>query len=47
VLIAVHGGWQQVIQQPIAKGRWPMPRRLLFIGAGLGMMFAIGILSPA
>ena len=32
VLIAVQGGWNKSIQQPIAEGRWPMTRRLLRVG---------------
>ena len=43
VLIALQGGWKQAIQEPIAEGRWPMARRLLFIGAMLGGLFAVGI----
>lgn len=43
VLIALQGGWKQSIQQPIAEGRWPLSRRLLLVGAGLGVVFAIGI----
>lgn len=43
VLIARHGGWQKAIQQPIAETRWTLPRRLLAVGASLGMLFGIGI----
>ena len=43
VLIARHGGWTKAIQQPIADGRWTLPRRLLLAGASLGMLFAVGV----
>ncbi|MBM4069344.1 MAG: hypothetical protein FJ271_10410 [Planctomycetes bacterium] len=43
VMIALQGGWKQSIQQPMAEGRWPMGRRLLLVGAALGLVFAIGI----
>lgn len=36
-------GWKAAIQQPIADGRWPMPRRLLLIGASLGAFFGVGL----
>ena len=43
VLIAIQGGWDKSIQQPIAEGRWPLPRRLLLAGACLGALFAVGV----
>jgi hypothetical protein len=43
VLIARQGGWQQVIGRSVAERRWPLPRRLLLIGATLAFLFAIGI----
>ena len=43
VVIARQGGWKQAIQQPIAEGRWPIPRRLLLVGAMLAAVFCIGI----
>ena len=36
-------GWKATIQQPSAEGRWPMPRRLLLIGASLGAIFEVGL----
>lgn len=43
VMIAVQGGWQKAIQQPIADGRWPLPRRLLLAGASLGLFSVLGL----
>lgn len=38
VLIARRGGWQRAMQ-PTAEDRWPLPRRLTFVGAMLGVLF--------
>lgn len=43
VMIAVQGGWQKAIQQPIAQGRWPLPRRVLMVGASLGLFSLISL----
>ena len=43
VLIVRQGGWQPAIQQSIAEGRWPLPRRLLLFGASLALLFAAGM----
>ena len=43
VMTAIQGGWNKSIQQPIAEGRWPMPRRLMLVGASLGMLMFIGV----
>ena len=45
VMTAIQGGWNKSIQQPIAEGRWPMPRRLMLVGASLGMLMLIGVSS--
>ena len=43
VMIVIQGGWNKSIQQPIAEGRWPMPRRLMLFGAVLGSLMLIGV----
>lgn len=43
VLIAREGGWQAAIQKPIAERRWTPARRLMLVGAGLSLAFAVGI----
>ena len=40
VLVARGGGWQQAMQ-PTADGRWPLPRRLMILGATLGCLFGL------
>ena len=45
VMTAIQGGWNKSIQQPIAEGRWPMPRRLMLVGAVLGSLMLIGVSS--
>ncbi len=43
VMTSIQGGWNKSIQEPIAEGRWPMPRRLMLVGACLGMLMFIGV----
>jgi hypothetical protein len=45
VLIAGRGGWQEALQ-PDAQGRWPLPRKLLAAGAGLGCLFGAIMFLP-
>ena len=40
VLIARRGGWQRAMQ-PTAEDRWPLPRRLMLVGAMLGVLFGV------
>jgi hypothetical protein len=40
VMVARQGGWAQAMQ-PDPQGRWPLPRRLMCAGAGLGVLFAV------
>ena len=42
VLVARQGGWKQAMRlEP--DGRWSLPRRLMFAGALLGMVFAVAV----
>jgi hypothetical protein len=43
VMVARHGGWTQAMQ-PDPQGRWPLPRRLMCAGAGLGFLFGVNCL---
>jgi hypothetical protein len=40
VMVARQGGWTPAMQ-PDPQGRWPLPRRLMCAGAGLGVLFAV------
>ena len=40
VLVARAGCWQHTMQ-PTADGRWPLPRRLMILGATLGCLFGL------
>jgi hypothetical protein len=40
VLVARAGGWQKAMQ-PTPESRWPLPRRLMALGAGLGCLFGL------
>jgi hypothetical protein len=43
VLVARQGGWQPAMQG-LPGGRWPLPRRLMFTGALLGVLFGLSYL---
>jgi hypothetical protein len=45
VLVARRGGWQQAMK-PDARGHWPAPRHLMFIGALLGVAFSLLLFLP-
>ena len=45
VLVARRGGWQRAMQ-PGARGRWPAPRRLMFVGAVLCLAYGLAVLLP-
>jgi hypothetical protein len=38
VMVAVQGGWRKPLP---ADGRWPLPRKLLYAGAALGLVFGV------
>jgi hypothetical protein len=40
VMVALQGGWKQAMQSD-PQGRWSLPRRLMFAGAGLATLFAV------
>jgi hypothetical protein len=42
VLVARQGGWQKAMQGA-DPGRWSLPRKLMFTGALLGVVFAVSI----
>jgi Zn-dependent protease len=42
VLIIRQGSFKS-LQQSDAAGRWPLPRRLMLVGAMLGMLFGLGV----
>jgi hypothetical protein len=42
VMVARQGGWRQAMRsQP--DGRWSLPRRLMFAGATLGVVFSFAV----
>ena len=43
VMAALQGGWRQAIRSE-PDGRWSLPRRLMFGGAFLGMIWAVVVL---
>jgi hypothetical protein len=43
LLVAQQGGWRQAMQS-MPDGRWSLPRRLMFAGAFLGMVFGVVVL---
>jgi hypothetical protein len=43
VMVGRQGGWRQAMQSEPA-GRWSLPRRLMFAGAFLGMVFGVVVL---
>jgi hypothetical protein len=43
LLVARQGGWRQAMQSK-PDGRWSLPRRLMFVGAFLGMVFGVVVL---
>jgi hypothetical protein len=45
MLVARRGGWQQAMQ-PDTDGHWPLPRKLMASGAGLGCLFAALMFVP-
>jgi hypothetical protein len=45
MLVGRRGGWQQAMAADI-RGHWPAPRRLMFTGASLGIVFALFVLVP-
>ena len=40
VMIFLQGGWKQAMQLG-SKGKWTLPRRLMAVGAGLGVLFGV------
>jgi hypothetical protein len=44
-MVSRRGGWQQAMQ-PTAQNRWPAPRLLMLIGAGLGAAFGLLMFVP-
>jgi hypothetical protein len=45
VIVGRQGGWQQAMKSD-ARGHWPAPRLLMFIGALLGWAFGLGFFVP-
>jgi hypothetical protein len=45
VLVARRGSWQQAMQLD-ALGQWPLPRKLMVAGAGLGCLFSVLMFLP-
>jgi hypothetical protein len=43
IMVAQQGGWRQAMQSG-PDGRWSVPRRLMFAGAFLGMVFGVAVL---
>jgi hypothetical protein len=43
LLVAQQGGWRQAMQSG-PEGRWSLPRRLMFAGAVLCMVFCVVVL---
>ena len=39
-MVVRRGGWQAAMQST-TEGKWPLPRRLLFAGAALGVLSAL------
>src|SRR5262245_32728930 len=44
-LVAARGGWERAMQ-PNARGRWPLPRLLMLVGAALGALFGLLLFIP-
>ena len=40
VMISRQGGWNNAMQAD-PQGKWPLPKRLMVVGAGLGALFGI------
>ena len=43
VMIFRQGSWKNAMQED-PQGKWPLPRRLMIVGAGLGVLFGILVL---
>jgi hypothetical protein len=42
VVVGRRGGWQQAMR-PTPEAPWPLPRRLMVIGAALGVLFGVSV----
>jgi hypothetical protein len=45
VMVGFRGGWQQAMK-PDERGPWPPPRRLMLVGASLGVLFSLLLFIP-
>jgi protein-S-isoprenylcysteine O-methyltransferase Ste14 len=45
IMIGFRGGWQQAMK-PDERGPWPPPRRLMLVGASLGVVFPLLLFIP-
>ncbi len=41
VMISWRGGWRQFMETDRQNKKWTLPRRLLLVGASLGVLFGI------
>jgi hypothetical protein len=43
IMVARQGGWKQAMKSD-PDGRWSLPRRLMFGGAFIGVLFSLGVM---